>query len=192
MINPETSANYTGQYDDQNKPIIDKSYYDNSIRDKIQYYIQALNYNPDKLTGNHLNAIFKHIYTDIFSNNAQQGHNEKCNIIYSQTNIQTLLDIYISICNDFIIMPSLFGFSLLTGLSEETTKQYVTPAALEIVNHRKEYIRNKLADNNLGVTVLANNDTSIGLLYTRQNAIETQAIRQGLSLSDLKPITQKD
>ena len=62
---------------------------------------------------------------------------------------------------------------------------------MEIINNRKEYTRNKLFDNNLGLTVLANNDTSIGLLYTRQNAIETQAIKQGLSLSDLKPITDK-
>ena len=86
---------------------------------------------------------------------------------------------------------SMYGLSLLIHTSEETIKKYVTSAELEIINNRREYTRNKLFDNNLGLTVLANNDTSIGLLYTRQNAIETQAIRQGLSLSDLKPITDK-
>ena len=187
----ETSANYTGQLDQNGKPIIDKSYYNNAIREKIAFYIDALHYNPDKLTANHMNAIYRHIQEEVFAPHSNQGYNNKCNISYTETNISILLDIYTSISSDFVVMPSMFGFSLLTGIAEETIKSIVTPAALEIVNNRREYIRNKLADNNLGVTVLANNDPSVGLLYTRQNAIETQAIRQGLSLSDLKPITDK-
>lgn len=185
----ELSANYTGQYDDQNKPIIDKSYYKNIIQDKFTYYLQALGYDQNKLTSNHLNAIFAHIQEDIFKpHNKPYKTASNCNIPYSQTNIEILLNIYTTICRDYVCIPSLYGFSLFTGIQEDTIKQYVTASSMEILNARKEYIRNKLADNNLGVTVLANNDTSIGLLYTRQNAIETQAIRQGLSLSDLKPI----
>ena len=187
----ETSANYTGQLDQNGKPIIDKSYYNNAIREKIAIYIDALHYNPDKLTANHLNAIYAHIQEDLFRPNQTTPY-RKCNIPYTEDNLVTLLDIYTSICRDFVIMPSLYGFSLLTGIQEDTIKSIVTPASLEILNARKEYIRNRLSDNNLGITVLANNDTSVGLLYTRQNAIETQAIRQGLSLSDLKPIAQKD
>ena len=134
----------------------------------------------------------KQLKDDLFKAHKPNTSNRNCNIQYTETNISVLLEIYTSICRDFIIMPSLYGFSLLTGIQEDTVKSIVTPASLEILNSRREYIRNKLADNNLGVTVLANNDPSVGLLYTRQNAIETQAIRQGLSLSDLKPITQKD
>ena len=186
----ETSVNYTGQYDDQNKPIINKAYYDNAIREKIEYYINALHYNPDKITANHLNAIYRHIYNDLFKPADKQLYNRKCNIEYSQTNITILFDIYITICNDFVVMPSIYGFSLLTGINDDLIKG-VTAIQSETLNNRREYIRNKLADNNLGITVLANNDLSVGLLYTRQNAIESQAIRTGLSLSDLRPITDK-
>ena len=187
----ETSANYSGLYDENNKPIIDKTYYNNIIREKISYYIDALNYTDKKLTANHINAIFAHIQEDIFKTQETQISNKKANIEYTQTNLTILFNIYISICRDFVIMPSLYGLSLLTGITEETFKEYVTPSSLAILNARREFVRNKLVENNLGVTVLANNDTSIGLLYTRQNAIESQAIRTGLSLSDLKPITDK-
>lgn len=186
----ETSANYTGLYDDNNKPIIDKSYYSNVIQDRFKYYLEILNYNPDKLSANHLNAIFRRIQKDIFSINANQGHNEKCNIPYTDTNISILFDIYNTICSDFVCMPSIHGFSILTGIDDDKIKE-VTSITSENLKDRREFIRNKLADNNLGVTVLANNDTSVGLLYTRQNAIESQAIKTGLSLSDLKPITDK-
>ena len=63
----ETSANYTGQLDQNDKPIIDKAYYNNAIREKIAFYIDSLHYNPDKLTANHLNAIYNHIRQDIFA-----------------------------------------------------------------------------------------------------------------------------
>lgn len=188
----DITVNYSGDHDQNGKPIIDKSYYNNAIRDKIAYYIDALHYNPDKLTANHLNAIYAHIQEDLFRDTKPTQTAKNCIIPYTETNITILLDIYTSICRDFVIMPSLYGFNLLTGITEETTKNIVTPASLVILNSRKEYVRNKLSESNLGITVLANNDTSVGLLYTRQNAIETQAIRQGLSLSDLKPIEQKD
>ena len=187
----ETSANYTGQLDQNGKPIIDKAYYKNAINDLFIVYLEQLHYNPDKLTANHLNAIFAHIQEDLFRDHTKPHPHKICSFPYTETNINILLDIYTSICRDCVCMPSLYGFSLLTGIQEETVKNKVTSASLEILNNRRDFIRNKLADNNLGVTVLANNDTSVGLLYTRQNAIETQAIRQGLSLSDLKPITDK-
>ena len=187
----ETSANYTGLYDETNKPIINYDYYNNVIREKIAFYIDSLNYTDIKITANHLNAILSHIYNDIFKPDKILISNKKCNIEYSKTNLNILFDIYISICRDFVIMPSLYGLSLLTGIQEDTFKQYVTPAGLEILNARREFVRNRLVDNNLGLTVLANNDTSVGLLYTRQNAIETAAIKTGLSLCDLKPITDK-
>lgn len=186
----DISTNFTGEKDRDGKNIINETYYNNAIRDRLNYYIQTLNYNPDKLTGNHLNAIFRHIYKDIFSHNCNQGHNEKCNVPYSHINISILYNIYTTICNDYICMPSLYGFSLLTGIDENKVKE-VTSITSENINNRREFVRNKLAENNLGITVLANNDPSVGLLYTRQNAIETQAIKQGLSLSDLRPITDK-
>lgn len=187
----DTRANYINKRDKDDKPIIDKAYYDNVIRDLINHYIEVLNYNPDKITANHLNAIFNHIRQDIFENKKPCKHNRKCNIEYTENNIQTLLDIYTTICKDFVCMPSLYGFSQLTGIQEDTVKSIVTSSDLEILNSRREYIRNKLSDNNLGITVLANNDTSIGLMYNRQNTIEKTMITQSLSFSDLKPIEQK-
>jgi hypothetical protein len=173
----------------EDKPAIDPTFYYNAIKDGINRYIIELQYNPDKLNANHYNAIFNHLYHDIFKPDHTKKLNPKCDIPYTKHNIQTLLNVYMSVCLDCNIPPSAYGFCLLTHLDDETVKRYLTDASTQILNARKEYTRNKLFDNNLGLTVLANNDTSIGLLYTRQNTIESQAIRQGLSLSDLKPIT---
>ena len=167
-------------------------YYKNAIQDEINNIIIEWSLDPDKININQFNGIFNEIGNRLFKNTSGYNPcNKQANIPYNETNFLILINIYKNICFKYNLPMSMYGLSLLIHTSEETIKKYVTSAELEIINNRREYTRNKLFDNNLGLTVLANNDTSIGLLYTRQNAIETQAIRQGLSLSDLKPITDK-
>ena len=65
-------------------------------------------------------------------------------------------------------------------------------AKSEIVNNRKELVQNKLYDSPLGVTVLANNEASVGLMYNRQNIIDKQTVAQNITVKDFVKIAQKD
>lgn len=181
---------YTDNINMDKNGIIYPDYYKNAIQDEINNIIIEWSINPDKININQFNGIFNEIGNRLFKNTSDyKPNNKQANIPYNENNFTILLNIYKNICFKYNLPMSMYGFSLLIHTSEETIKKYVTTADLEIINNRREYTRNKLFDNNLGITVLANNDTSVGLLYTRQNAIETQAIKTGLSLSDLKPIT---
>lgn len=172
--------------------IIYPDYYKNAIQDEINNIIIEWSLNPDKININQFNGIFNEIGKRLFYTDTQTHiNNKRSNIPYNETNFTILLNIYKDICFKYNLPMSMYGLSLLIHTSEETIKKYVTTADLEIINNRREYTRNKLFDNNLGITVLANNDASVGLLYTRQNAIESQVIKTGLSLNDLKPITDK-
>lgn len=183
---------YTDNINMDKDGIIYPDYYKNAIQDEIDNIIIEWNLNPDKININQFNGIFNEIGNRLFKNTSGYNPNNKqCNIPYNETNFTILLSIYKNICFKYNLPMSMYGFSLLIHVSEDTIKKYVTSIDLEIINNRKEYTRNKLFDNNLGITVLANNDTSVGLLYTRQNAIESQVIKTGLSLNDLKPITDK-
>jgi hypothetical protein len=83
----------------------------------------------------------------------------------------------------------MYGFSILTGIAEDTVKKYVTPADLEILNIRREMLRNALSDDRMGRIVLANNDSSYGLEYEKKNTIERETVKQGLNLSDLPKLS---
>ena len=189
MNNLETSVNLTNELSD-GLPVINPTYYYNAINDGIKRYINEFNYDQNKLHPNNLLAIFRMIYLDLFKPDKPQIYNRKCNIPYSTKNFQILIEIYITLCNVYGCIASVYGLCALLGVENEILEKYVTNLSSQITNYRKEFIRNNLSVTPIGNTVLANNDTSVGLLYTRQNAIENQAIRQGLSLSDLKKIDQ--
>ena len=198
-IDQDASNNYLPEPDENGKPRINPTYYKNTINDLIIRYIEDSQTNPhkptlniDKLTNNNMLAISIYIYETLFKNYNQRYKTDAASIIpYTEYNISTLLQIYIDIVTSYGCIPSLYGFSRLSGIDENTIQKMVTPSSIEILNIRREMLRNRLSDDRMGGIVLANNDTSYGLLYTRQNAIESQAIKTGLSLSDLIPIEKK-
>ncbi|MBP5411805.1 MAG: hypothetical protein J6Y47_00965 [Bacteroidales bacterium] len=79
----------------------------------------------------------------------------------------------------------------MTGITEETIQNYVTDARIAITNNRREKVQGKLYNSPLGVTVLANNDIDTGLLYNRQNIIDHESVKQGISFNDLCKLTEK-
>lgn len=191
---PTTGANYLPTQDENGKPMIDPSYYKNIITDHIETYLQDNNIDRTKLTNNNMVAVSMDIYESVFCNHTDRttptNPQPKCNIPYTVYNINTLLEIYKAILIKYNCIPSLFGFSILTGIQEETTKRYVTPAGLEMTNLRRELLRNLLADDKTGRIVLANNDSSFGLEYEKKNTVERETIKRGLSLQELPQLGQ--
>lgn len=171
---------------------IKQDYYKNVINELIDQIIIEWDIDRDKLNINRFNGIFNEIGKRLFYTETQTKiHNKKCNIPYNEYNLTTLFNIYKDICYRFNIPMSVYSFGLLTHIEDGTIKKYVTSIDSDILNNRREFVRGRLFDNNLGITVLANNDTSVGLMYNRQNTIEKTMITQSLSFSDLKPIEQK-
>lgn len=180
----QISNNYLTETDENGQRKVNATYYYNVINDSIQAYMEE--HKLTKISGNDLLAIFNETRQRIFACDHNQPHNRKCNIPYTQYNISTLLQIYINLCMNYKCNPSLFGFSTLTGINEDAIKQYVTLAHSEILNIRREMLRNELYNDRMGRIVLANNDSSYGLEYEKKQAQERETIRQGLTLEDLQ------
>ena len=170
---------------------INESYYNNAIRDLTKRYLTELYPETTKYTSNHLLAVMSHIYDSLFRPDKTYPNNPKLNIPYTVYNITTLYKLYVSLYNDYLCIPSLYSFSRMTGLDEATIEKYVTGVRFELVNNRKEMIQNKLYETPIGVTVLANNEESVGLMYNRQNMIDKQTVSRNISLSDIRQIAQK-
>ena len=184
------NTNYLSEPDENGKPRINPLYYKNIIIDYIQRYTEENNINTQSIKNNQMLAICLYIYENIFTTNHTKAYKNdphpKCNIPYTQYNISNLLSIYKSICLSYGCIPSMYGFSVLSGIDEETVKKYVTPATVEMTNTRREMLRNALSDDRMGRIVLANNDSSYGLEYEKKQAQERETIRQGLTLEDLQ------
>lgn len=171
---------------------IDKEYYRTTILDIIGRTIQEYGYDPKHITTNHLNACLTACRRALFDINESYLCNPNSNpMIYNHDAVNKLFSIYMEVCEIYTCFPSLYSFERLTGLTEDTTKEYLTPAGLAVLKSRKEYVQNKLADSTLGVTVLANNDSSVGLMYTAQNQIRQETIRQGLTVDNLPKLSAK-
>lgn len=184
-----TNQNYLAEPDENGKPRINPAYYKNVLVDYIKRYTEENKIDTQNIKNNQMLAICLYIYENIFATNHTKAHpndpHPKSNIPYSHYNISNMLSIYKSICLQFNCIPSLYGFSILSGIDEETVKKYVTPAEVEILKVRREMLRNALSDDRMGRIVLANNDSSFGLEYEKKNAIERETVRQGLALNDL-------
>lgn len=180
--------NYLTTLDENNKPMINPAYYKNVIIDYIELYRHDNDIPRNKLTGNDLLSVFLTIQENIFKPTTTLKDNKQCNIPYTENNITLLWDIYRNISVSYKIPPSLYAFSILTGIQEQTAMKYVTPSRIETTNIRREMLRNELYNDRMGRIVLANNDTSYGLEYEKKNTVEREQIRQGLALSDLPQI----
>ena len=166
-----------------------KSYYKNATLDIIQRQIQDKQLDPNKITANQLKALFRQCYHSLFEPDTPTFNNYACNIPYNQKNIETLLNIYLEICEIYNCFASLYGFSRYTGIDEDSTTKYVTGARFELLKSRKDYIQNTLSNSQVGSIALANNDTDTGLMYTRQNLVDKQTIQQNITLKDFVRIS---
>ena len=184
-------TNFLTETDENGQNKIDINYYKNTINDLIVRFIEETQNNPykptinaDKITNNNMLSICMYIYETLVKREKAYKTDAASNIPYTQYNISALLQLYIDIVQSYGCIPSLYGFSRMTGIDENTVKK-VTPSSIGIVNIRAEMLRNALSDDRMGRIVLANNDSSYGLEYEKKNTIERETVRQGLALNDL-------
>ena len=170
---------------------INKLYYYNATLDIIRREAEQDSIDLNKITANQLRAYLRICYHILYEPRKAQHYNNACIIPYTEDNILLLLYLYIEVCERFSCIPSLLGFERYTGIQEDTVKKYVTSVSSLIGKMRKDFIQNKLSDNPIGVVTLANNDQDTGLLYNRQNMIEKETIKQGLTLNDFVKISDK-
>jgi len=171
---------------------IDTTYYKNAINELIERYIIDFNYDAGKMTSNNLHAVCLQVYNAIFKPDKNQFTNKKSNIPYNKHNIQALINIYLDIAFKYNCLPSMFTFSRLVGIDDETILAYVTDASSQLAKNRQAYIINRLNESSIGVVTLANNEQSIGLMYNRQNIIDHATVKQSLSVNELVKIPQRE
>lgn len=188
----ENITNFLTETDENGQNKIDISYYKNTINDLIIRYIEETQTNPykptinaDKITNNNMLSICIYIYESLFKREKAYKTDAASNIPYTQYNITSLLNLYVDIVQSYGCIPSLYGFSRMVGIQEETIKKIVTTSSMEMLNLRREMLRNALSDDRMGRIVLANNDSSFGLEYEKKNTIERETVKQGLALNDL-------
>ena len=165
---------------------LNQVYYKNMILDIIERALQDRGIDTKDITANRIMFAFSAVREAIFNTplNNPSMHNTNP-AFYTEENIQALFNIYLQVAEFYNVFPSLYAFYRLTGIEEDTVTQYLTSAQLDMLKSRREWIRNKLGDSTLGVTVLANNDSSVGLMYTAQNQIRQESIKQGLTVESL-------
>lgn len=171
---------------------INADYYKNATIDIIEREAQQIGLDPNKLDANRLKSFLRTAYYSLFKPSKPLEGNNACNVPYNSDNITTLFNIYVEICEKYNCIPSMVGFGRYTGLTEETTFKYVTGARLAMTKFRGDFVLNRLSDSPIGNMGLANNDTTTGLMWNRQNIIERETVKQGLTLSDFVQISQKE
>lgn len=143
-------------------------------------YIYNLLYKPDSSTVRYNNKNSKIDYSDIGE-------------------INSICDIYIDLCFEYNIKPSQYSFSRLTGISRDTLNSWdngssrgssdAEGAGIEIkanLTHsdivkkikdaQQEWYKSNLSDTTVGQITLANNDEEIGLMYAKNQLMQTNLV----------------
>lgn len=171
--------------------VINPAYYKTACIDIIERTAAERGIDLNKITSNQLKSLLRECYYTLFKPEKNSFPNYRCNIPYTTDNITALLELYIDLNDKYNCIPSLFGFERFCGITEDTTLKYVTGSRLELLKLRKLYIQNKLTESPVGVIALANNDQDSGLMYNRQNIVDHETIKQGLTVNDFVKISDK-
>lgn len=141
-------------------------------KDKFKLYIDDFieEYNIEKLDNQHQwNACLRYIYDHMFKPSKNMIDNRKCIVDYDNVNlVHKLCDMYIHYCSIYKRMVTIYGFSMLTGISEETIynrancNDKFSSSWLEIIKKldsgKLQSLDNKLYDSNnvTGQAILVN------------------------------------
>lgn len=165
---------------------IDPTYYYNASIDIIERIATDQQIDLQKADTNKINYLLSQCYKILYAQNKKIWTNRQSIIPYTPENMERLVNIYLDIVHKYNALPSVNGFSLYTGIDDNTIYRAVTPVSGMIAKDRKGYIQNRLNNTPIGVMTLANNDIETGLLYTRQNIVTHEAVKRSLSFDDLK------
>ena len=83
------------------------------------------------------NGLLQYIYVHVFKykGNTTRYHNKNSTIDYSNTDIiNHLIDIYISLCFKYNHIPSILGFSVMTGIDNQTITSWLNGEYRQVKN----------------------------------------------------------
>ena len=172
---------------------IDTQYYLNASIDIIEREAERMGIDKTKITTNRFNGALREVYRCLYQtdNGAKRQHHEKCKTEYTEENIGKIAEVYTELCARFDVLPSADGFSIMTGIDENTGRYHLTGSHSTIQNSRKNAVLNKAFEHPVGVLALANNDPETGLMFARQNMIASQEIKHIDSISQLEDMRKR-
>lgn len=129
------------------------------------------------------NAAWMSIYQQLFKPTTKQRNNRRSLLNYDDIELlNNIADIYISLCLQYHINPTPYGFMCLTGIEEGTwndwkncqTRGKVSLPWFQLTKKLQtagqNYIRAELDAGLVGQITKANNDEELGLMYSRTQA----------------------
>lgn len=170
---------------------------DLDIMDQLDSYIEEFcsinGINPGDMKNPQFNGALLYIYRNRYKPDRGQWNNRACIFDYETetglTELCRLAEGYIALALKYNKMVTLYGFQCLTGVRVSTMQRWSDADSTgrlktggnggnitklrsnlvkSLVDGSREYVRAALADTNIGLITLANNDKSIGLEYNRQ------------------------
>lgn len=132
-----------------------------------------------KLRHNQFDGVLLQVFDLLYKPNGSLPDNKRSIIPFDDIDtLRRFIDIYISLCTLTDNDSTLQGFSFLTGIDQQTLWRWSTDElnpersylVKRITETRQGMIESKLSDHPIGTTALANNSTSLGMLWARNNA----------------------
>lgn len=168
---------------------IDIDYYRQAAKDIIKREAEADGIDLSKVSSNTFNALLCAVYRSLFRPDGRkegQRGQKASKTGYTESEAETIAQIYVELCNIYNVRPSAYGFGLLTGIDETKTLQHLTAASSKVSKATKNAVLNKAFDHPVGVLALANNDPETGLMFARQNMITAHEIKHVDDINELE------
>lgn len=174
---------------------INVTYYENRIRALLDEAVEERKFTKEKLSPNQFLSCLRYVYRKLFKPIDYYISRPKCNIPYNQDNILNLLDVYMDICIEYCVEPSIIAFGCLTGIDFKTIKAYcadmVTADDIPMLKDtRSEMLTGRLLGSTLGQVALANNDRSFNHQYLDKQIKTIAQVNKDVSLSDIVQIDE--
>lgn len=186
--------------------------YENQIEELFYSYCEENNIDLSKrnINDNDATCIWRYIYNILFKpdENTIRYNNKTSKLDYSDINtLHSILDIYIDLCYRFNILPLIWDFMVLTGITRETMNTWehgeyrgAPPGAMfkhsDIAKRIKEAARQMtikdLHGNPMGQMALANNAEEVGLHFAKAQAQAQLEARIAISQDEIKRLAAMD
>lgn len=184
----------------------DNTVYDNAIEMHFHEYFERRNILLSGLDYKYVDnsvfeAAFRYIYKKLFKPDITtvRYNNKNTKIDLKDIDeLNNIADIYIDIIKDYNIIPFDKYFLELTGIHKDTWNSWkneeyshdglsslYSDLYKKIHELPREQVRNKMADDKIGIQSLANNDIDVGLEYNNKRQIESAEAKKRTTIDDI-------
>lgn len=184
----------------------DNTVYDNAIEMHFHEYFERRNILLSGLDYKYVDnsvfeAAFRYVYKKLFKPDITtvryNNKNTKINL-KDIDELNNIADIYIDIIKEYNIIPFDKYFLELTGIHKDTWNSWkneeyshdglsslYSDLYKKIHELPREQVRNKMADDKIGIQSLANNDVDVGLEYNNKRQIESAEAKKRTTIDDI-------